>query len=62
MTLKQIGRMKKRLAITTFLFFCWTSIHAQNLKFGKPTDEEMSMTVYEQDKEAEAVMVLPAEL
>lgn len=57
MTLKQIGRMKKWLAITTFLFFCWTSIHAQNLKFGKPTDEEMSMTVYEQDKEAEAVVL-----
>ena len=49
--------MKKWLAITTFLFFCWTSIHAQNLKFGKPTDEEMSMTVYEQDKEAEAVVL-----
>ena len=39
------------------MLFCQTNIHAQNLKFGKPTDEEMNMTVYEQDPEAAAVVL-----
>jgi hypothetical protein len=33
------------------------AMEAQNLKFGKPTDEEMSMTVYEADKNAPAVVL-----
>jgi hypothetical protein len=41
----------------TCLILGWTTIEAQNLKFGKPTDEEMQMTVYEQDPEAEAVVL-----
>ncbi|MBR2150088.1 MAG: DUF3857 domain-containing protein [Prevotella sp.] len=49
--------MKKELILLTLLTLCWTTIEAQNLKFGKPTDEEMQMTVYEQDPEAEAVVL-----
>ena len=41
--------MKKLLLLLTFLTLVWTTIEAQNLKFGNPTDEEMQMTVYEQD-------------
>lgn len=49
--------MKKLLFLMTCLTLGWTTIEAQNLKFGKPTDEEMQMTVYEQDPEAEAVVL-----
>lgn len=41
----------------TFLALCWTTFEAQNLKFGKPTDEEMTMTVYQEDPEAVAVVL-----
>ena len=34
-----------------------TAQETVNLKFGKPTKEEMAMTVYEQDPEAEAVVL-----
>lgn len=49
--------MKKWLSLTICLVVGWANIHAQNLKFGKPTDEEMNMTAYEQDKEAAAVVL-----
>ena len=34
-----------------------TAQQAVNMKFGKPTDEEMKMTVYAADSSAEAVML-----
>lgn len=49
--------MKKIFILMVVLTLCWTTIEAQNLKFGKPTDEEMQMTVYEQDPEATAVVL-----
>lgn len=49
--------MKKLLIITTCLLCFQANIHAQNMKFGKPTDEEMKMTVYEQDPDAAAVVL-----
>ena len=52
--------MKKRLWLLLFIFsffYAFSTVTAQNLKFGKPTDEEMKMTVYEQDKEAAAVVL-----
>lgn len=49
--------MKKALSFLIGLTFCCTTINSQNLKFGKPTDEELSMTVYEQDKDASAVVL-----
>ena len=50
----------KRLWLLLFIFsffYAFSTVTAQNLKFGKPTDEEMKMTVYEQDKEAAAVVL-----
>jgi len=52
--------MMKRLWLLLFIFsffYAFSTVTAQNLKFGKPTDEEMKMTVYEQDKEAAAVVL-----
>ena len=49
--------MKRILLVLSFII-CHLSLSvAQNLKFGKPTDEEMSMTVYEADKDAPAVVL-----
>ena len=42
--------MKKLLFLMTCLILGWTTIEAQNLKFGKPTDEEMQMTVMKRCK------------
>lgn len=49
--------MRKLLFLLACLTLGWTTIEAQNLKFGKPTDEEMQMIVYEQDPEASAVVL-----
>lgn len=49
--------MKQILTLVIGLFTCCMAMEAQNLKFGKPTDEEMSMTVYEADKNAPAVVL-----
>lgn len=49
--------MKKALFLMVFLALCCTTFKAQNLKFGKPTDEEMTMTVYQDDPDAAAVVL-----
>lgn len=49
--------MKQILTLLIGIAFCCSVVEAQNLKFGKPTDEELSMTVYEQDKGASAVVL-----
>jgi hypothetical protein len=49
--------MKKRLTLIALLALSWTTFEAQNLKFGKPTDEEMTMTVYQEDPDAVAVIL-----
>ena len=46
--------MKKILTIIA-LMVVTLSAQAQNLKFGKPTDDELKMTVYAEDPEADAV-------
>ena len=50
--------MTKKSLFSLFLMglFC-TALQAQNLKFGKPTDEEMKMTVYDKDPDAAAVVL-----
>ena len=47
----------KHICLLPFLLLCWTAATAQNLKFGKPTNEELSMTVYEPDTAASAVVL-----
>lgn len=49
--------MKQKLTLLMGLVLYCSIVEAQNLKFGKPTDEELSMTVYEQDKDASAVVL-----
>jgi len=49
--------MKKFILLASFWALCGTVLQAQNLKFGKPTDEEMKMTVYEEDRDATAVVL-----
>ena len=49
--------MKQILTLLMGLVLYCSIVEAQNLKFGKPTDEELSMTVYEQDKDASAVVL-----
>jgi hypothetical protein len=49
--------MKRSLIVLSFLICGFSFSVAQNLKFGKPTDEEMTMTVYEDDKDAPAVVL-----
>ena len=49
--------MKQILTLLIGLVLYCSIVEAQNLKFGKPTDEELSMTVYEQDKDASAVVL-----
>lgn len=44
-----------RLSLMVCLMTWCINIQAQNLRFGKPTDEELSMTVYAEDPEADAV-------
>lgn len=48
--------MKKLIALCILTLSGATS-PAQNLKFGKPTEEEMNMTVYAKDSEAPAVVL-----
>ena len=49
--------MKQILTLLMGLVLYCSIVEAQNLKFGKPTEEELSMTVYEQDKDASAVVL-----
>ena len=53
--------MKKILLIFAFLALALTasaqSLEKPNLKWGNPTQEEMSMTSYSPDPEAEAVVL-----
>ena len=53
--------MKSKVFIFITLFAClWQTAAAQdqvNMKFGKPTKEEMQMTVYEPEPEADAVVL-----
>lgn len=49
----------KQKSLSLFILLamgCLTAV-AQQMKFGKPTDEELKMTVYEPDSSAEAVML-----
>lgn len=41
------------LVLTAFIGNAWS----QNLKFGKPTDDELNMTIYEKDSDANAVVL-----
>lgn len=45
------------VAITLVLSAFYIRIQAQNLKFGKPTEEELKMNIYEADKDASAVVL-----
>lgn len=52
--------MKIRNTLTILLTMFWLAANAQdniNMKFGKPTKEEMSMTTYEADPQADAVLL-----
>lgn len=49
--------MKKHILICVLIAICAIHAQSQNLKFGKPTDEELNMTVYEQDPNASAVVL-----
>ncbi len=52
--------MKIRNTLTILLTMFWLAANAQdniNMKFGKPTKEEMSMTTYEADPQADAVVL-----
>lgn len=49
--------MKKKLILMILLALGWTTFEAQNLKFGKPTDEEMTMSFYQEDPDAAAVVL-----
>lgn len=54
--------MRKELVIGLFVLLAWPFMAASaqnqvNMKFGKPTKEEMQMTVYEADPGAEAVVL-----
>ena len=52
--------MEKRIVLSVMFAAAWLIGFAQqpvNTKFGKPTDEEMRMTVYEADSSAEAVVL-----
>ena len=54
-------KLKVFILVTAFAAL-WHSAAAQeqvNMKFGKPTKEEMQMTVYEPEPEAEAVVLCP---
>ena len=48
--------MKQIIAVLFLTTICGI-INAQNLKFGKPTNEELVMTVYENDPDASAVVL-----
>lgn len=47
----------KCLAVAWVLAAACMNVCAQNLKFGKPADEELNMTVYEKDPDASAVVL-----
>lgn len=47
----------KQFALALALLAFYGNACAQNLKFGKPTNEELSMTVYDKDPEANAVVL-----
>lgn len=49
--------MKKQFLTIVLLLACTLTGWSQNLKFGKPTNEELNMTVYEQDPDAPAVVL-----
>lgn len=52
--------MKIRNTLTILLTMFWLAANAQdniNMKFGKPAKEEMSMTTYEADPQADAVVL-----
>lgn len=52
--------MKIRNTLTILLTMLWLTANAQdniNMKFGKPTKEELQMTVYEADPDADAVVL-----
>ena len=49
--------MKKLFTLSALFMLCLTTMNGQNLKFGKPTDEEMTMAVYDADKDAAAVVL-----
>ena len=48
--------MKQIIAVLFLTTICGI-INAQNLKFGKPTNEELVMTVYDNDPDASAVVL-----
>ena len=47
----------KKLTMMLMMAVIGLSVQAQNLKFGKPTEEEINMTVYDKDPEAPAVVL-----
>ena len=47
----------KRITTLFIIALCWAGLQAQNIKFGKPTSEELNMTVYDKDPEAPAVVL-----
>ena len=53
--------MKRNVSTLLFLLACtWLTAIAQedvNMKFGKPTKEEMQMTIYTPDPQADAVVL-----
>jgi len=48
---------QKTLSLFCLLAMSCLTVVAQQMKFGKPTDEELKMTVYEPDQSAEAVVL-----
>ena len=48
---------QKTLSLVILLAMSCLTVVAQQMKFGKPTDEELKMTVYEPDQSAEAVVL-----
>lgn len=48
---------QKTLSLFILLAMSCLTVVAQQMKFGKPTDEELKMTVYESDSSAEAVIL-----
>ena len=48
---------QKTLSLFCLLAMSCLTVAAQEMKFGKPTDEELKMTVYEPDNTAEAVVL-----
>lgn len=48
---------QKALALIVFMAMSCLTVVAQHVKFGKPTDDELKMTVYEPDSSVEAVVL-----